>query len=77
MSRGYKLNSDGDVEITLSPSDYQYLTMCLGMVVGAAAKDNDQYAAYSALALANRVNAGNPEWTPYEIPEELTKCEQS
>lgn len=73
MSRGFHRKSNGDVVLTMSPSDFDYLLMCLSMATGCAAKDEDNYAANSVLALANRLNAGNSKWHPYVVPPEVAE----
>lgn len=68
MKHGY--SRDGEtVTLTMSAADYELLLMCLGQAAGVASQHPGFF--WRAIALANRLNAGNPEFTPYEIPEEF------
>jgi len=67
---GYK--RDGEtVTLTMSRDDYDELLMCLGIAIRAA---NEPRPALflSRLALTNRLNIGNPGYTPYQIPNKET-----
>lgn len=66
MTMGYKYES-GNVVLTMTHDDYQRLILCLGMAAGQQTGDGRNFRA--ALALADRLSAGNPHWTPYDIPE--------
>lgn len=62
---GYR-EEGGAVVLTMSREDYNALLMALGYVAGASGglwKDMR-----FALGLVNRLNAGNPSFTPYEVP---------
>ena len=68
---GYK--TDGKtVTLTMTREDYMWLIISLGYAVGATRNDGVSSLHLGSLALANRLNAGNPNWTPYEIPTEET-----
>jgi hypothetical protein len=55
---------DGDiVTIRMMLDDYANLLLSLGIAAGSASKE-DKRMFYNFLALANRLNAGNPKWTP-------------
>jgi hypothetical protein len=60
-----------DDQVTLKMSRVEYLRLLglLGVATGTLLRSNDRETAYRALAFANEVNEGNPEWTPFEIPE--------
>jgi hypothetical protein len=67
---GYK--TDGEtVTLTMTRDDYTRLLLHLGFAAGAIERAGGGRLCGS-LALANRLNAGNPNWTPYEIPTEET-----
>lgn len=68
---GYS-SSDGDVvTIRMTRGDYESLLLALGISAGAMARENQALSGW--LALANRLNAGNPHWTPYEDPDVLLR----
>ena len=68
---GYK--TDGEtVTLTMTREDYMWLLISLGYALGATRSDGVSSLHLGSLALANRLNAGNPNWTPYEIPTEET-----
>lgn len=57
------------VTLTMTRSDYAtLLTLYLGIAGGSLDLSVNPAAFSLFLALANRLNAGNPNWTPYEIP---------
>lgn len=65
------------VLIQISAEDYERLLLMMGYAFSAALKE-DASMAYSFLDLTNRVNRGNPNWTPYEIPEQyITKRDEN
>lgn len=62
---------DGDhVYLEMTGEDFDDLLLMLGYAIGANPEKRWQY---RWLALANRMNEGNPRYTPYEIPEEFRK----
>ena len=62
----YTEDHEGNVILTLESKDYESLLLCLGMATGYAVKEGNQKIANSFLELANRINLGNPDWTPYK-----------
>lgn len=64
-------NSDGSVVITLSDEWYGSLLLALGIAAGFSSREGNTAGMYRAFQLANEVNEGNPQWTPYDIPEEF------
>lgn len=54
---------DGQVVLTMSTDDYQLLLMMLG----AATATGHVLSTKRALALVNRLNEGNPHFTPYQV----------
>ena len=65
MKPGYAEVGD-TVVLTMSRDDYNLLLLALGMAAG---RENDRDRFTAALALANRLNDGNPSWKPYKVPE--------
>ena len=64
---------DGDhVYLEMSHEDFADLRLMLGYAAGAAHKESAGMF-WRWIAFANRVNEGNPRFTPYEIPEEFRK----
>ncbi len=62
----YTEDSDGHVILTISHGDYDSLLLCLGFASGSAMKEGELPLAHCFLKLANSINIGNPDWTPYE-----------
>ncbi len=61
-------SSDGDlVTLTMVADDYSSLLLALGMAA-VAIRDGDKLN-WVFIALANRLNVGNPNWTPYAVDE--------
>lgn len=70
--RGYSENEDGHVVLTMSREDYANLLISLGMAAGCAlgqSSRNDPSFG-RMLAFVNRINQGNPNFTPYETPDD-------
>jgi hypothetical protein len=61
-----------NVVLTLTQDQYEMLTLALGIAAGRASRDGDTSAFNCWLILANAVNEGNPGWTPYEVPAEVS-----
>ena len=60
----YSESPDGKVVLTMSRIDYEMLLMALGATSGTNIFDMR-----TILELLNRLNEGNPHYTPYQIPE--------
>jgi hypothetical protein len=60
----------GQITLVMSEDNYGRLMIALGMLTGLVHRVDDIREFYSVLRLANDLNAGNPQYTPYEIPEE-------
>lgn len=56
---------DGQVILTMSREDYENLLVALGM--GTAAYLSRSDGLREILALVNRLNEGNPAYTPYRV----------
>jgi len=67
--RGWSQDGD-DVVLRMSEEDYASLLLALGMTAGSLARDCGNLSGW--LAFANRLNAGNPQWTPYGVAPETT-----
>lgn len=67
---GWHRDAAGNVVITMTPDDYSRLLFMLGQATGAALKDRQS--ASPAFALLNRLNVGNPNYTPYQVKKEKT-----
>ena len=59
-----------DVEIKLTRGDYEQLLIVLGYATGAAWSSGNPGFSYAILRLANVINRDNPNWIPYQIPDE-------
>jgi len=64
--------SQGDrVTLEMTREQYDSLMTMLGFALGAVmAQIDDKEMFYSWLSFTNELNNGNPNFTPYEIPEE-------
>jgi hypothetical protein len=77
---GWSEDAAGNVTITMTRDDWEAVLLRLGMAAAHVAHvrpDVPERAAAPGLlsrhlALMNRINAGNPNWTPYAVPEEAT-----
>ncbi len=58
------------ITITMSVENYDRVLMTLGFTAGCVKNAGDEPAFWSIIRLCNDLNAGNPQYTPYEIPEE-------
>lgn len=65
---GWRLDADGNVVITMTPKDWENLLLVIGAGTSAL-HSNHVVPLARSLALVNRLNAGNPHFTPYKIPE--------
>jgi hypothetical protein len=70
---GYSENERGEVVLTMSRDDYQNLLLALGQAVGLALRDGESARATRGFLLVNRLNEGNPRFTPYNVLEEEVK----
>jgi hypothetical protein len=74
---GYAETANGSVVLTMTRDDYEFLLLAIGYYIGALSNEKDWPAQAKRLfQLANRLNAGNPRWTPCgagEAPEAGTQ----
>lgn len=64
---------DGDrVTLEMSAADYQMMLLALGIAAGNAAKEHGAGGRVMRdwIRLADRINEGHPEWTPYNVAPE-------
>ena len=59
---------NGQVILTMSREDYNLLLIVLGYATGGAIKDH-WIPAERMFELTNRLNQGNPNFTPYQVGE--------
>jgi hypothetical protein len=68
---------DGDhVCLEMTHEDFAELLLMLGYAAGAAHKESAGMS-WRWIAFANKMNTGNPRFTPYEIPAEYARKEKS
>ena len=61
---------DGQVVLTLSRDDYDLLVQVMGYARGAAIENDGPLMPPRAIVeLLNRLNQGNPDFTPYQVGE--------
>lgn len=58
---------NGRVYLDLSEDDFDALLLTLGYAAGAARDERDMRL---SLRVANAVNEGNPQWTPYALDDD-------
>ena len=58
---------DGQVTLTMSREDYDFLLISLGLATGEFLRANDHVDCM--LGFMNRLNEGNPNYTPYQVAE--------
>lgn len=65
---GYSQDGDGTVTLRMAREDYDWIIFALGHLTGAS----PDHASQKVIALVNRLNAGNPNFTPYAVEPEPT-----
>lgn len=63
----YREQQNGQIVITMSREDYQKLMMALGVASACFLARPDELKWVSALM--NRLNSGNPHYTPYQVED--------
>ena len=64
-----KYTEKGDtVTLEMTRGEYENLLLAMGIAAGSA---SDKKAFWRWIEFANRLNAGNQNFIPYEIPEEF------
>jgi len=67
-----KYTEHGDtITLEMSRDDYEGLLLMLGFAAGAASRKGELHTYWRWIDFVNRLNDGNPRFTPYEIPEEF------
>lgn len=61
------------VTLEMTRDDYERLLIIIGFACGAAMRDRDDVPLYSWLQFTNELNAGNPKFRQYEIPERFRR----
>ncbi len=69
--------SDGnEVTLAMTVEDFQQLLLMLGFAMSGARAQGDLSLHYNWVQAINRLNEGNPSYTPYEVPEEFRRKKQ-
>jgi hypothetical protein len=63
-------NQTVSLSVTLTQAEYESLLFLLGMAMGTATKEKMTRLSYTCLRLMNKINEGNPNYTPYWVPKE-------
>lgn len=58
---------DGQVVLTMSREDYEWLLLMLGALTGYSMHGESMFSLSGLLAFVNRLNSGNPNFTPYQV----------
>ncbi len=62
---------DGDrITLTMDIDTWENLLFSIGYAIGAAFRMEDKRLAYGLARLSNKLNEGNSQFQPYEIPPE-------
>lgn len=67
---GFSRTPSGEVVLTMTDTDYDMLLIVLGIAYGWTSQHGDLRMRDSFLALTNRINTGNPDYTPYTLSNE-------
>jgi hypothetical protein len=60
---------NGQVILTMSRDDWQHVLLTFGYAAGAMSTNGDQNSRRTLFELLNRINEGNPHYTPYQVEE--------
>jgi hypothetical protein len=63
----YDKDRDGNVVITLTTARFDELLISLGYAIGCATVRDAWGLGEMMVELANEINSGNPNWTPYKV----------
>jgi len=67
-----KYTENGDtVTLEMTRGDYENLLVAVGIAAGVAHQDANKQHFWNWIDFANRLNAGNPRFTLYEVPEDF------
>ena len=66
----YRENGD-TITIEMTRGDYEYLLWLLGVAGGIRAVDPRRF--WETVDFVNRLNAGNPRFRQYDLPEEFRR----
>lgn len=61
------------VRLEMSADEYALMLLMTGYAAGAAMAQGEPNMFWRWIDLANRMNTGNPEFLPYEIPREFRR----
>jgi hypothetical protein len=67
---GWHRDAAGNVVLTMTPGAWDSLVFTIGYAGGAMLRDRDRLLYSRNLDLMNQLNAGNPNYTPYQVEEE-------
>jgi hypothetical protein len=62
-------NVNDEIRLNLTEDERDLFLMMQGMAVGVAMRDGNKQMADALLRLTNKINAGNPDFAPCEVPE--------
>jgi len=69
---GYSTDQNGNIVLTMIREDFDLLVLAMGFGTVNIRPEFRQ----KMLGLVNRINSGNPNFTPYEIPPPCPDCER-
>jgi hypothetical protein len=65
------------INVTLTPSEHSMFLFMCGYACGAVDRDGNPRLFWNFVHVVNRLNEGNPNYTPYEIPTIPTSKEKT
>lgn len=63
-----------EIRLEMAQEEFSTLLLALGYATGAARKNGELRYSWQLIDLVNRMNATNPEFVPYAIPEKYKKA---
>jgi hypothetical protein len=67
-----KLTQIGDtITLEMTRGDWENLLVAVGIAAGVSSRDPDKTLFWHWIEFSNRLNATNPRFTQYEVPEEF------
>lgn len=62
---------NGLIALRVTQEEFDELLLVLGYAGGSAAREQNRWMLPMSLRLVNRLNTGNPDFRPYEVPGEV------
>lgn len=69
LREGFHRDWDGNVLLKMSEADYNFFLFMSGYYLGGLSKE-EKGAIFQAMGFINRVNKGNPDFSPYLVKKD-------